>query len=88
VSNVASSEPLPLKTIIRRIGEMMAHPDLVQLGAIPTAPTDTRLVVATMSYVSNTLGWRPSVSVDQRLERPIASRRDRKTHAQAIGEWD
>jgi nucleoside-diphosphate-sugar epimerase len=66
----------------------MAHPDLVQLGAIPAAPTDARLVVADMSHMSKNLAWRPSVPVDERLERTIAWCRDRKIRAQEVGAWD
>jgi len=86
--DVASSEPVPLKTIIRRIGEMMAHSELVPLGAIPAAPTDAPLVVADMSHMSKTVGWRPSVPVDERLEHTIAWLRDRKTDAQEVGAWN
>jgi nucleoside-diphosphate-sugar epimerase len=82
----ASSEPVPLKTIIRWIGEMMAHPDLVQPGAIPAAATDAPLVVADMSHISKTVGWRPSAPVYERLARTIAWWRDRKTHAQEVGD--
>jgi len=83
---VASSPPVPLKTIIRWIGEMMAHPDLVQPGAIPAAATDAPFVVARMSHISNTVGWRPSVRMDERLERTIARWRDRKIDAQEVGD--
>jgi nucleoside-diphosphate-sugar epimerase len=81
----ASSEPVPLKTIIRWIGGMMAHADLVQPDAIPAAAPDAPLVVADMSHISKTIGWRPSTPVDVRLARTIARWRDRKTHAQEVG---
>jgi len=73
----ASSEPVPLKTIIRWIGEMMA---------IPAAATDAPLVVAGMSHIAKTIGWRPSAPMGVRLARTIAWWRDRKTHAQEVGD--
>jgi len=65
--NIGSGEPVQVKTIVRRIGELMGRSDLIRLGAIPAAPTDTPLVVADTTRLKHLLGWRPSFDLDRGL---------------------
>lgn len=64
--NIGSSEAIALKNIVTRIGDLMGRPDLIQLGAIPAAATDTPLVVADTARL-RTLGWTPSWDLDRGL---------------------
>ena len=69
--NVASGDPIALKDIVLRIGALMGRPDLIQLGAIPPAPTDTPKVVADVTRLQSSLGWRPSWDLDRGLSAAI-----------------
>jgi nucleoside-diphosphate-sugar epimerase len=69
--NIASGRPVALEEIIRRIGELTGRPDLLQIGAIPAAPTDTSLVVADTSRLRSALGWTPSWDLTRGLTATI-----------------
>ena len=69
--NVASGTPVALKDIVLRIGELMNRPDLIQLGAIPAAATDTPVVVADVARLRSTLGWTPTFDLDRGLRATI-----------------
>jgi nucleoside-diphosphate-sugar epimerase len=70
--NVASGQPVTLRQIVERIGDLMGRPDLLQLGAIPAASTDTPLVVADISRASKELPqWQPRVGLDEGLASSI-----------------
>ncbi|MEZ5317508.1 MAG: NAD(P)-dependent oxidoreductase [Vicinamibacterales bacterium] len=70
--NVASGQAVALREIVTRIGERIGRPDLIRLGAIPPAPTDTPLVVADTTRLAAALDWRPAIDLDAGLDRTIA----------------
>jgi nucleoside-diphosphate-sugar epimerase len=65
--NVASGQPIALKDIVTRIGSLMGRPDLIHLGAIPAAATDTPKVVADTARLRSALGWTPAHDLDRGL---------------------
>jgi nucleoside-diphosphate-sugar epimerase len=69
--NIASGNAITLKDIITRIGQLIGKPDLIRLGAIPAAPTDTPFVVADTSQLASSLSWRPRYGLDEGLTRTI-----------------
>ncbi len=69
--NIASGEPVELRTIVTRIGELIGRPELVRLGAIPAAATDTPLVVGDVAHARDVMAWRPHISLDEGLSRTI-----------------
>ncbi len=69
--NIASGYPIALKDIIYRIAKKLNGKELVQLGAIPAAANDTRLVVADVNRLFDEVGWRPKYDLDQGLEQTI-----------------
>jgi len=69
--NIGSGEPIALREMVTRIGDLIGRPDLIELGAIPAAATDTPLVVADPRRLSAELGWRPSADLDIGLEKTI-----------------
>jgi nucleoside-diphosphate-sugar epimerase len=69
--NVGSGRAVALKDIVFRIGELMGRRDLIQLGAIPSAATDTPLVVADTARLQSALGWTPSWDLDRGLTATI-----------------
>jgi nucleoside-diphosphate-sugar epimerase len=70
--NVASGRAVALKNIVLRIGELTGRSELIKLGAIPPASTDTPLVVADVTKLSTDLGWSPRISLDDGLRDTIA----------------
>jgi nucleoside-diphosphate-sugar epimerase len=66
--NIASGEPVTLRTIVERIGQLLGRPDLLQFGAIPAAPTDAPLVVADVARAGRDLGWAPRHTLDTGLQ--------------------
>jgi nucleoside-diphosphate-sugar epimerase len=69
--NIASGRPIALKEIITRIGQLVGRPDLIRLGAIPAAATDTPLVVADTTRLASVLSWRPRYDLDEGLTKTI-----------------
>lgn len=70
--NIASGEPVRLSEIVRRVGDLLGRPDLIQLGAIPAASTDVPVVVADTTRLTERLNWRPRYTLDAGLEASIA----------------
>lgn len=69
--NIACGEPITLKQIVTRIGELMEKPDLIRLGAIPARANDAPMVVADISTMTRRLGWKPRLSLDDGLRQTI-----------------
>ena len=70
--NVASGRPITLREIAVRASELLHQRDLLQLGAIPAAPTDLPLVVADVSRAARVLPeWQPRVGLDEGLAASI-----------------
>lgn len=69
--NIASGEPVTLKTVVTRIGELMQRPDLIKLGVYPPRPNDVPLVVADTRKLNTAVGWKPRFSLDEGLRRTI-----------------
>jgi nucleoside-diphosphate-sugar epimerase len=69
--NIASGQAVALRDIVNRVGQLMGRPDLIELGAIPTAPTDTPLVVGDTARLCSALRWSPSWDLDRGLAATI-----------------
>ena len=69
--NIASGEAVRLKDIVTRIGSIIGRPELIRLGAIPPAATDTPLVVADTSRLASELAWTPRYDLESGLRQTI-----------------
>jgi len=69
--NIASGQAIALKDIVNRIGQVIGRPELIRLGAIPAAATDTPLVVADPTRLAASLGWTPAWDLDRGLAATI-----------------
>ena len=74
--NIGSGDPVTLKSIVSTIGAKLGRPELVELGAIPARANDAALVVADVSRLAGEVGWRPSIGLDEGLDRTIEWWRD------------
>ena len=69
--NIASGRPVMLKDIVHSIARRLGGEDLLELGAVPTRPNDTPLVVADIGRLRRELPWQPSYGLDDGLEQTI-----------------
>ena len=75
--NIASGIPTPISEVARIIGEITQRPDLVRLGAIPTASDDPSLLIADVSRLTTELGWRPTRDLQSGLRETVKWWRER-----------
>lgn len=66
--NIGSGKAVTLRQIVERLGAIAGRADLLEIGAIPPAPTDAPLVVADVTRLHGELGWRPKTSLDEGLQ--------------------
>ncbi len=69
--NIASGQPVSLKDVILGIADQLNARDLVQLGVIPTSPTDPQLLVANTRRLNEEVGWHPTYDLDTGLTHTI-----------------
>lgn len=69
--NIGCGQPIALKTIVSRIGELIGRPELVKLGALPARANDLPLVLADTSRLYGTIGWKPRHDLDSGLRSTI-----------------
>jgi nucleoside-diphosphate-sugar epimerase len=81
--NVASGEAVELRELAGLIGELTGHPELLQLGALPTREGEPAELRADTSRLRDELGWRASLTLEQGLADTIAWWRERADGAQA-----
>ncbi len=68
--NIASGIPVPVKSVVARIGEKIGRPDLIRLGALAPKHAPPRLV-ATTQRLRDEVGWRAQYDLDTGLDRTI-----------------
>jgi len=70
--NIASGHSITLREIVERAADLLERRSLLQLGAIPAAPTDTPLVVGDVSRAARELPqWQPRVGLEEGLTASI-----------------
>jgi nucleoside-diphosphate-sugar epimerase len=82
--NVASGQPLSVAELATRIGVLLGRSELVRLGARPTPPGETPMVVADVTRLTQEVGWVPKYSMDQALEATAAWWRTQSAREVAI----
>ena len=69
--NVASGKPVPLKEIVRLLGEHLRRGDLLRLGARPAPPHDPPILAADTTRLNEEVGWDPTIDLKTGLEATI-----------------
>ncbi len=59
--NLGSGDPRPLRDIARMMGDILARPDLVRLGALPDRPGEPPILVPNLRRQFDELGFHPRV---------------------------
>lgn len=75
--NIGTGTSTSLRELAGVICGRLGHGDLVQFGARPAPPGDPQRVVAKITRLMSELGWRPSVSLGEGIDRTIAAWRER-----------
>lgn len=69
--NIGSGQPVALKDVVQKIGDILQRRDLIQLGALPTSPQEPRLLLADNERLRNEVGWSPQYTLERGLETTI-----------------
>jgi nucleoside-diphosphate-sugar epimerase len=69
--NIGSGQAIAIKDVVYKIADLIGRSDLVHLGAIPSAPKETPLLVADVTRLSNEVGWLPKFSLEIGLKQAI-----------------
>ena len=65
--NIGSGEGVAVADVVQRLAAIVNRPDLLQLGALETAPNDPPVLVADVARLRDDVGWQPSRSLDDGL---------------------
>jgi nucleoside-diphosphate-sugar epimerase len=69
--DIGSGDPVALRDLLLRLEQLAGREDLVRLGEAPTRDEGARIVADTRRLHSD-LGWRPSYTLDDGLERTLS----------------
>jgi nucleoside-diphosphate-sugar epimerase len=69
--NIASGVPLRLSELIQEIAAQLGRPDLIRLGARPTAPNEPSLLVADVGRLRDEVRWAPQYELTRGLNETI-----------------
>ncbi|HET8629276.1 MAG TPA: NAD(P)-dependent oxidoreductase [Thermomicrobiales bacterium] len=70
--NIASGDPVRLQELIFGLADLLGRRDLVQLGAVATAPDEPRLLVANVGRLRDEAGWHPRYDRERGLAQTLA----------------
>ena len=72
--NMASGDPVTIRTFVTQIAELMDRRELLRLGALPTRAGDPPVLTADTVRLNTEVGWRPGAALQERLRETIAAR--------------
>jgi nucleoside-diphosphate-sugar epimerase len=68
--NIGSGHPVAVREVLNEIGHQIGRPQLIRLGAKPSAPNTTRLW-ANPKRLTSELGWTPHYALDDGIKQTI-----------------
>ncbi|MEQ8813869.1 MAG: NAD(P)-dependent oxidoreductase [Thalassobaculum sp.] len=71
--NVATGEPVTLAEVATTVGQLVGHPELVELGALPDRPDDPAFLVADVDILVRNVGFRPTIALRQGLDEAVST---------------
>lgn len=69
--NICSGQPVTIREIAGMTAELMGHPGLLHLGAIPQNTNDPRVVLGHAGRLVHELGWQPRYTLREGLRQTI-----------------
>ena len=75
--NIATGSAAAIAEIAKSIGDIAGRPDLIRIGARPDRPNDPPRIVADVSRLRDSVGFRPQYTLRQGLSDALVHWRDR-----------
>lgn len=69
--NLASGEPVRIRDLVYALGEAAGRPELIELGALPTAAGEPEALLADVRRLREEVGWTPTGSLQARARETI-----------------
>lgn len=69
--NIASGQPLAVKTIVYIISDLLDRRHLIKLGALSSSEAEPPLLVADVRRLNQQVGWKPSVALEAGLRNTV-----------------
>jgi nucleoside-diphosphate-sugar epimerase len=79
--NIASGQTVAVRDVVKKIAEEIGRPDLLRLGALPTAEGEPLVLSASVQRLQKEVGWVPRFSLEEGLAQTIAWHRGAGCHA-------
>lgn len=70
--NVASSRPVSVATLARKLGELLGRPELLRFGVRPSPPGDPAFLVGNADRLRNEIGFSPRYDLDAGLTQTVS----------------
>lgn len=70
--NIGSGQPVTLKSLCLKVGELLGLSEKIVFGAIPSPANEAPLITADVKRLNNELGWKPTMDVDAGIQNAIA----------------
>ena len=70
--NVGSGHGIRIREIVERLLTLLGRPDLARFGSLSTRGDELLTMSADITRASDSLGWKPRVSLDEGLARTVA----------------
>jgi nucleoside-diphosphate-sugar epimerase len=69
--NIASGQPVAVKDVVCKIGDLLQRRDLIQLGALPTPVNEPRLIMGDVTRLQAQVGWSARYNLNEGLKKTI-----------------
>lgn len=69
--NVASSQPVSVGSLAKRLGDILGRPELLRFGARSSPPGDPAFLVANTDRLRQEVGWEPHYDLDSGLAHTV-----------------
>jgi len=76
--NVASGEPVQVRTIVETLARLIGGNTQVEWGAIPDDPQDVPALIADVRKLQQATGWKPRFSLEEGLRQTVVWWRERE----------
>lgn len=70
--NIGSGQPVAVREIVTRIGDILDRRELISFGALPISPSDPMFICANIRRLLEGTTWRPRYDLDRGLRQTVA----------------
>jgi nucleoside-diphosphate-sugar epimerase len=67
--NVGSGQPIKVRTLVETVAQHLQREENVVFGALPSDPREPALVLADVRRVTSGAGWKPSLTLQEGVEK-------------------